>query len=117
MSDDQSDSPFPDVPPADPTASVRAEVQREYAAKLAAAELRTRAAKDGITLPDGFTDFLDSSKLLGEDGSPSVEAIGKALAPWAVPKEPEFTQLKGAGHYARQRGPALPTISLDVRNR
>ncbi|MEW1548988.1 hypothetical protein [Streptomyces tsukubensis] len=117
MSDNQTDSPFPDAAPADPAESVRAEVQREYATKLAAAELKVQAAQGGIKLSDGFTDYLDYSKLLGEDGSPSAEAIGKALAPWAAPKEPEFPQLKGTGYYEHQRGPALPTVSLDVRNR
>ncbi|MEU3601678.1 hypothetical protein ABZ714_23600 [Streptomyces sp. NPDC006798] len=115
MSDHPTDSPFPDLVPAEPADSIRAEIQREYAAKLAAAELRTQAAKDGITFPDGFTDFLDSSKLVGDDGSPSVEAIGRVLAPWAAAKEPEFPQLRGAGNY-KPMSPE-PRMSLDVRKR
>ncbi|MFI5944401.1 hypothetical protein ACIBCB_29730 [Streptomyces uncialis] len=117
MSDHQTDSPFLDAVPAEPADFIRAEVQREYAAKLAAAELKAQAARGGINMPDGFTEYLDFSKLLGEDGSPSAEAIGMALAPLAAAKEPEFAHLKGTGHYERQRGPAVPTVSLDVRNR
>ncbi|MER6502300.1 hypothetical protein ABT218_23705 [Streptomyces sp. NPDC001455] len=117
MSDHQTDSLSPDSMPADPADSVRAEVQREYAAKLAQAELKAHAAQAGIKLGEGFTDYLDASKLLGEDGTPSAEAIGKALAPLAGAQEPA-PQLMGAG-YHRGGYPVQQhrRVSLDIRKR
>lgn len=116
MSDPQTDSHSPAQVPADGSDAVRAEVQREYATKLAKAELRTQAAQAGIKLGDGFTDYLDASKLLGEDGNPSAEAIGKALAPLAAAQEPKFAPIAGAG-YNRNGPPSVRRVSLDVRNR
>ncbi|WP_159399645.1 hypothetical protein [Streptomyces alboflavus] len=115
MSTPQTDSHSPAPVPADGSDSVRAEVQREYAAKLAQAELKAHAAQAGIKLADGFTDYLDASKLLGEDGTPSAEAIAKALEP-LKPAEPEFPRLKGMGYYPGPFQPA-PRVSLDIRNR
>lgn len=51
--------------PTDPCDSIRAEVERGNAGQLARAELKNHAAQVGINLPDGFTDYLDASKLLG----------------------------------------------------
>lgn len=116
MSDPQTDSHSPAQVPADGSDAVRAEVQREYATKLAKAELRTQAAQAGIKLGDGFTDYLDASKLLGEDGNPSAEAIGKALAPLAAAQEPKFPQIAGSG-YNRNEPVPVRRVSLDVRNR
>lgn len=116
MSDPQTDSHSPATVPADPADSIRAEVQREYAAKLAQAELRAQAAQAGIKLGEGFTDYLDASKLLGEDGTPSAEAIGRALAP-LLPAKPDYPHLVGAGfHRSGDRVPAR-RVSLDVRKR
>ncbi|MEU1009576.1 hypothetical protein [Streptomyces sp. NPDC005890] len=109
--------PIPKAMPADPSDSVRAEVEREYSGKLARAEFKGYAAQAGITLPDGFTEYLDGSKLLGEDGKPSAEAMDKALAPFK-PKEPTFPHLVGSG--PNRSGGPLPEprrISLDVRKR
>ncbi|GCD45361.1 hypothetical protein [Streptomyces paromomycinus] len=117
MSDPQTDSHSPAPVPADGSDAVRAEVQREYAAKLAHAELRAQAAQAGIKLGEGFTDYLDPSKLLGEDGTPSAEAIGKALAPFK-PSEPTFPHLVGSG--PNRSGGSMPErrpVSLDVRKR
>ncbi|MER6530347.1 hypothetical protein [Streptomyces sp. NPDC001508] len=103
--------------PANPSHFVRAEVEREYAGKLARAELKSHAAQAGITLPDGFTEYLDGAKLLGEDGKPSAEAMDKALAPFK-PKDPAFPHLVGAGH--NRDGSPIPErrrVSLDVRKR
>lgn len=116
MSDPQTDSHSPAPMPADGSDAVRAEVQREYATKLVAAELRAYAAQAGIKLPDGFTDYLDASKLLGEDGSPSAEAIARALQP-LKPAEPEFPQLKGMGYHPGPAFRSIPRISLDIRKR
>ncbi|MGW7247372.1 hypothetical protein [Streptomyces decoyicus] len=116
MSDHQTESHSPAPMPADPADSVRAEVQREYAAKLVQAELRAQAAQAGIKLSDGFTEYLDASKLLGEDGNPSVEAIGKALEPLKS-AEPEFPQIKGMGYYPGPPFRSTPRVSLDVRER
>ncbi|MEU1512307.1 hypothetical protein ABZ490_09115 [Streptomyces sp. NPDC005811] len=109
--------PIPEAISADPSAPVRAEVEREYSGKLARAELKGYAAQAGINLPDGFTDYLDGSKLLGEDGKPSAEAMDKALAPFKA-KEPAFPHLVGAlpnrsGSPFSER----PRVSLDVRKR
>ncbi|MGW7364815.1 hypothetical protein ACWGI8_15630 [Streptomyces sp. NPDC054841] len=114
MSDAEPISKTPESMPVD---SIRAEVQREYAAKLAQAELKVQAAQSGIELGHGFTDYLDASKLLGEDGNPSAEAIGEALAPFTAAQQPEFPQLTGTGH--SHRGGPIPhrRVSLDVRNR
>ncbi|MEU9879897.1 hypothetical protein [Streptomyces phaeochromogenes] len=54
----------------DPAEAIRAEIRREYAGKLAQAEVKAQAAKAGIAIPEGFADYLDTSKLLGEDGQP-----------------------------------------------
>ncbi|MGW6529660.1 hypothetical protein [Streptomyces venezuelae] len=107
-----------EVIPSDPSDSIRAEVAREFAGRLARAETETQAAKAGITLPQGFTDYLDSSRLLGEDGNPSVEAIAKVLEPFQTEKEPIFPQIAGVGRsspdaYTYQG----PRASLDARNR
>ncbi|MER6250235.1 hypothetical protein ABT224_02395 [Streptomyces sp. NPDC001584] len=116
MSDAQTDSHSPAQVLADGSETVRAEVQREYATKLAKAELRVQAAQAGIKLGDGFTDYLDTSKLLDEDGNPSAEAIGQALAPLAAAQEPQFPQIAGTGHY-RNGPPPTRRVSLDVRQR
>lgn len=104
--------------PTDSFDSIRAEVEREYAGRLVRAETETQAAKAGITLPQGFTDYLDSSRLLGEDGNPSAEAIAKVLEPFQTEKEPLFPQIAGVGRshpdaYQYQG----PRVSLDARNR
>ncbi|GGW15454.1 hypothetical protein, partial [Streptomyces capoamus] len=106
--------PISEAMPADP---VRAQVEREYSGKLARAELKGYAAQAGITLPDGFTEYLDGSKLLGEDGKPSTEAMDKALEPFK-PKEPTFPQLVGSGHNRDGNRITEPRrVSLDVRKR
>ncbi|MFF9498307.1 hypothetical protein [Streptomyces sp. NPDC014656] len=117
MSDPQTGSHSPAPVPADGSDSVRAEVRREYAAKLAHAELRAQAAQAGIKLSDGFTDYLDASKLVGADGNPSAEAIGKALAPFAAVRQPEYPHLVGAGFHRDSAPVPARRVSLDVRKR
>ncbi|MEI5099546.1 hypothetical protein RB200_14315 [Streptomyces sp. PmtG] len=118
MSDPQADSHSQTAVLADLSDSVRAEVQREYAAKLAKAEFRAQAAQVGVTLGEGFTEYLDTSKLLGEDGTPSAEAITRALAPMIPERPSEFAQLVGAGfHRSGDRVQQHPRVSLDVRKR
>ncbi|HWU07414.1 MAG TPA: hypothetical protein VN520_13725 [Streptomyces sp.] len=114
MSDSQTDSHSPAQRPADGSDAVLAELHREYSTKLATAELKAHAAQAGINLPNGFTDYLDASKLLGEDGNPSNEAITKALTP-LMPKT-EFPQIAGTGYYRHNPVP-VRRVSLDVRNR
>ncbi|MGW2319866.1 hypothetical protein [Streptomyces sp. GS7] len=99
----------------DPAEAIRAEIQREYAGRLAQAELRAEAAKAGVDFPDGFIDLLDLSKLLGEDGEPAAEAIALALKPFQAEPEPKFPQLMGMGHYNGIG--ARSSVSLDARNR
>ncbi|WCH92059.1 hypothetical protein POD33_07930 [Streptomyces moderatus] len=109
--------PISEAMPADPSDPVRAEVEREYSGRLARAELKGYAAQAGINLPDGFTDYLDGSKLLGKDGKPSAAAMDKALAPFKS-TEPAFLHLAGAG--PNRSGGPMPErrrISLDVRKR
>lgn len=110
--------PIPEAMSADPSDSIRAEVEQEYAGKLAQAELRAHAAQAGITLPEGFTGYLDSSRLLGDDGNPSAEAIAKVLEPFQTEKEPLFPQIAGVG---RSRSDSYqyqgPRVSLDARHR
>lgn len=117
MSDPQTDSHSPEPAPADEADAVRAEVQREYSTRLARAEIRVHAAQAGVSLPDGFVEYLDASKLLGADGNPSVVAMDRALASFK-PSPPSFPQLEGVGHN-RSGGPFSErrTVSLDVRNR
>ncbi|MET8825092.1 hypothetical protein ABZX40_12440 [Streptomyces sp. NPDC004610] len=108
---------IPEARPAEPADAVRAEVEREYSGRLTRAELRAYAAESGITVPDGYADYLDLSKLVGEDGKPSAEAMGEALAPFG-PGRSAFPHLAGAQH---NRG-GLPfserrSLSLDVRKR
>lgn len=101
--------PISEAMPTDPSHSVRAEVEREYSGKLARAELKGYAAQAGITLPDGFTEYLDGSKLLGEDGKPSAEAMDKALAPFKL-KEPAFPHLVGGSPQPRKApNPGAPS--------
>ncbi|MFE6688767.1 hypothetical protein ACFVFQ_20125 [Streptomyces sp. NPDC057743] len=116
MSDPQADSHSPAPVPADHSDSVRAEVQREYAAKLVQAEVRAHAAQAGINLAQGFTDYLDPSKLLGEDGDPSAEVIARALEP-LKPAEPEYQQLVGTGFHRGVHSAPTHRVSLDVRKR
>ncbi|MBT2401065.1 hypothetical protein [Streptomyces sp. ISL-100] len=96
----------------DPAEEVRAGIHRENAGKLAQAELKAQAAQAGIKLPDGYTDYLDTSKLLGEDGNPSAESIGEALKPF----EPKFPPLAGTLHN-RGSAPLVHHFSLDARRR
>ncbi|MCX4684688.1 hypothetical protein OG401_10265 [Kitasatospora purpeofusca] len=115
MSDEQTltgDPGSPEAMPADPAQAIRAEIHREYAGKLALAELRAQAAKDEITLPDGFTDFLDMSKLLDTDGQPVEDVINQVLNPFRA----KFAELQGAG-YHRGTTPNRPAPSLDARHR
>ncbi|MFC8196633.1 hypothetical protein ACFUTV_14675 [Streptomyces sp. NPDC057298] len=102
----------------DSSEAIRSEIHHEYAGKLARAAMETQAAKDGITLPEGYTGYLDTSKLVGEDGNPSAEAIAKALEPFQ-PDEPKFPPLSGAG-WSRGSSPITPhgqRVSLDARHR
>lgn len=77
----------------------RTEVRREYAGKLAQAELKAEAARVGVEFPAEFLDFLDTSKLLGEDGNPSDEVIAKVIGLGRPPA----------------KGPVR--VSLDIRHR
>lgn len=98
----------------DATETIRADIHREYAGKLAQAEMKAQAAKAGIALPEGFADYLDTSKLLGEDGQPSSEAVAKLLEPFQP--EPKFPQLAGTGRN-RDATPLVRHVSLDARRR
>ncbi|MFE2108282.1 hypothetical protein ACFXAF_20795 [Kitasatospora sp. NPDC059463] len=101
---------------ADPNEAIRAEIHQEYSTRLVHAELRIQAALGGFQFPDGFLNLLDSSKLLGEDGEPSADAISLALKPFDELRKPEWPQLQGAGFHRGSPYNSAP-ISLDARNR
>lgn len=89
----------PSVGDASAAEMARTELRREYAGRLAQAELKAEAARVGVEFPAGFLDFLDASKLLGEDGNPSDEVIAKII---------------GLGH-PPAKSPVH--VSLDIRHR
>ncbi|MCC2278507.1 hypothetical protein LKL35_24230 [Streptomyces sp. ET3-23] len=97
--------------------TIRAEVRREYAGKLAQAELRAQAARTGAEISDAHVEHLDLSKLVDENGNPSAEVIAAILQPYQKPAEPKFPQLMGAGHYRGGPFPPARRVSLDVRKR
>ncbi|MBB5118016.1 hypothetical protein GO001_23805 [Streptomyces sp. NRRL B-1677] len=115
-----SETPNSEIPSSMPAAvdldAIRAEVIREYADELTRAEFKVQAAEAGAKIPDGFMDYLDTSKLLGEDGLPSAEAIARVVEPF-TPKAPKLPQLMGAGYHRGGSWPAAPVKSLDIRNR
>ncbi|MFG3405943.1 hypothetical protein [Streptomyces sp. NPDC048142] len=100
---------------ADPAEAIRSEVVREYGGKLAKAEFRAQAAIEGVPLSSEFIDLLDFSKLVGEDGNPSAEAIKTALQPFQGLREPDFPQLAAVGHH--RVGSSAKATSLDARHR
>lgn len=106
-------SELPEPGPADPAEAIRAEVHREYAGKLALAELRIQAAKDEIDLPKGFTDYLDLSKLTDDEGQPSEEVISQVLKPFRA----KFADLQGAGYHQNPAPVFQIQPSLDARHR
>lgn len=68
----------------------------ELGKELAFAQVAATAAKNGVSLPDGVTDFIDTSRLLGEDGRPNSDAITSfvnSFAAYQAPKAPSATQL------------------------
>ncbi|MFE0047280.1 hypothetical protein [Streptomyces albireticuli] len=104
------------VPAAVDADAIRAEVEREYAVKLAKAEFKAQAAQEGASVSEEFMEYLDGSKLLGEDGRPCPETIARTLEPFK-PKRPKLPQLMGAGYYRGSSAPSAPRVSLDVRKR
>ncbi|MER7847004.1 hypothetical protein ABTZ03_23990 [Kitasatospora sp. NPDC096077] len=111
----QPDSQTPAIVLADPSEGIRAEVHREYAGKLALAELRIQAAKDEIDLPEGFTDYLDVSRLTDDDGQPIEDVITEILKPFQ--KKMKFAELQGAGYHRNPAPVFQPRPSLDARHR
>ncbi|MFD5562723.1 hypothetical protein [Kitasatospora griseola] len=96
--------------------STAVDLHREYARRLAQAEMKAQAAMSGIALSDGFLSLLDCSKLIDEGGDPSADAIALVLTQFRAAQEAEFTQGLGLGYH---QGPLVPlnTFSLDARNR
>lgn len=79
-------------------------------------EIRTPAAIGGIDFPDGFTELLDFSKFVDENGDPCTESIATMLKPFGTPIEEDYPELQGAGFY-RDKGPLFSQTSLDARHR
>ncbi|MFM9441803.1 hypothetical protein [Streptomyces acidiscabies] len=101
----------------DPAEAIRAEIHQEYAGRLVEAEVRVQAAKDGITLPEGYSRYLNLSEMIGEDGNPSADAIASVLGPFTSTNFiDEFPDLAGAGH--NKGGNQIPpAASRDSRYR
>ncbi|MFJ5118996.1 hypothetical protein [Kitasatospora sp. NPDC088548] len=117
MSDEQTlagDSGSPEAVPADPAQAIRAEIQREYAGKLALAELRTQAAIAGVTV---LAEYYDPNCFLSEDGTTNTEAVHEAIEKERANQAAKaFPVLQGAG-YHRGTAPNPPAPSLDARHR
>ncbi|MBC2873971.1 MULTISPECIES: hypothetical protein [Streptomyces] len=122
MSDENPTTDVTEVQPADAIdpfeavrAEARAEVQREYAARLALVEFKAQAAHDGVNVSH-VLEYIDAPKLLGEDGWPSAENIREAVRVHGEPTGLDLPKLMGAGHYSG-RGVGVPVPSLDGRRR
>ncbi|WP_411140333.1 hypothetical protein [Streptomyces sp. x-80] len=71
-----------DVP--DTSESIRTAIAKEYSLKFAHAELRIKAAEAGVTIPDSLLEAFDTTKLVGEDGSPNEDMIAAIIG--CIPK-------------------------------
>ncbi|WP_380284330.1 hypothetical protein [Kitasatospora purpeofusca] len=117
MSDEQiltGDPGSPEVMPADPAQAIRAEIHREYAGRLALAEVRAQAAIAGVTV---LADYYDPNCFLSEDGTTNTEAIQEMIEKERANQAARaFPDLQGAG-YHRGTAPNSPAPSLDARHR
>ncbi|MFJ2778562.1 hypothetical protein [Kitasatospora sp. NPDC087315] len=117
MSDEQTltgDSSSPEAVPADPAQAIRAEIQREYAGRLALAEVRAQAAIAGVTV---LADYYDPNCFLSEDGTTNTEVIRELIEKERANQAARaFPELQGAG-YHRGTAPKPATVSLDARHR
>ncbi|MFJ2778561.1 hypothetical protein [Kitasatospora sp. NPDC087315] len=97
----------------------RKDALAEMAPHLARAMIKAQAAQAGSEFPDAAFKFLDISKLLGEDGLPSSEIVGEAIAPFLKPAKPEYAQNLGLGRQGSSY--TIPVLSnsraLDARYR
>ncbi|MFI1800506.1 hypothetical protein ACH427_24560 [Streptomyces sp. NPDC020379] len=116
MSDPRTVSPSPEPEPAEATDAAQAEDRRGHAYETARVEMYAQAVKGGFTVPDAYADYLDFSKLVCEDGTPSAEAIAQVLHPFR-PKEPVFAQRLGMGRQGDGRAFPARHVPLDVRHR
>lgn len=71
----------------------------EMGTRLAEAEIKAAAANAGRKVPDGFSNFLNMTAFIGEDGTPNGDAITAFInsLPEATPKGPAFSQNTGIG--------------------
>ncbi|MCZ4119030.1 hypothetical protein [Streptomyces sp. H39-S7] len=85
----------------------------EYGSKLAEAELRAKAATEGVTLPD--SQFINIGQFLGADGTVNTELIGTFVSSLPQPATtPTYAQGIGLG---RQGSGAVGQLSqTDLSN-
>lgn len=71
---------------------------QEFGARLAEAEIRAAAASAGKKIPDGFSEFINLSKFVGDNGFPDADAISAFVnsLPSSAPANP-FAQNVGIG--------------------
>lgn len=77
----------------------RSSALSEVGTRLATAELKAAAATAGVAIPEGLSELLDVSKLLGEDGNPDSTAITALVGSFTptTPPPPTFSQNVGVG--------------------
>ncbi|MBD0739845.1 hypothetical protein BGM09_10450 [Streptomyces sp. CBMA29] len=85
----------------------------EYGSKLAEAELRAKAASEGVPLPD--SQFINLNQFLGQDGTVNAELIGTFVSSLPKPATaPTYAQGIGLG---RQGSGAVGQLSqADLSN-
>lgn len=72
----------------------------EFGQELTFAQITAEAAKAGVNLPEGVTGFIDTSRLLGEDGRPNSDAISQfvtSFSAYQVPKAPDYPSANQLG--------------------
>ena len=71
---------------------------QEFGARLAEAEIRAAAASAGKKIPDDFSEFINLSRFVGENGFPDADAISTFVnsLPSSAPANP-FAQNVGIG--------------------
>jgi hypothetical protein len=72
----------------------------EFGKDLTFAQITAEAAKAGVALPEGVTGFIDTSRLVGDDGRPNSDAISafvNSFAAYQAPKAPAYPSASQLG--------------------
>ncbi|MEV2279186.1 hypothetical protein AB0I72_26755 [Nocardiopsis sp. NPDC049922] len=81
----------------------------EVGNRLAEAEIKAAAASAGRKVPEGFSDYLNLSAFVGDDGSPNSDAVTSFVNTLPeVNSSPRFPQNTGLGP---QGGSAVPQLT------